>query len=237
MPRIYPCGGEPVRLVSTDWLADRPSDEGLMILDVQPNIHDYVLEHIPGAIYLHEGLFRTYKKNQPARFVPSEAIRPILSGAGLKPDQTVVVYTGVGGYKGWGDGLEQTMVAYSLCRYGHNDVCVLDGGLDKWKTEGKPVAKDYPEVDPSDFPVEVRSEYYIDYEEFKRIKDRDDVIVLHARPPMYMRDRGPGGSRGISRGPSTCPGSLSWTAITSLSSREKTRSWRCWRSTVSFRKR
>jgi len=182
MPRTYPCGGEPVRLVSTDWLLECLG-KGIMIMDTQPNVHDYIVEHIPGAVYLNEGHFRTHRVNQPAGFVTAGNVEPILRNAGLKPDVPVVVYTGIGAAKGWGDGLEQTMGAYSLARYGHDDVCVLDGGLDKWKVEGKPLAKEYGRSESSNFKAVVRSEYFIDYEEFKRIKDREDVIVLDARPP------------------------------------------------------
>ncbi|MCX5834529.1 MAG: sulfurtransferase [Deltaproteobacteria bacterium] len=182
MPRTYPCGGGPVRLVSTDWLLERLG-KGIIILDVQPNVHDYIMEHIPGAIYMNEGHFRTHVRHQPARFVPAGTTQPILRSAGLKSDVPVVVYTGVGAAKGWGDGLEQTMVAYSLARYGHNNVCVLDGGLDQWKKEGKPLAKEYAVAKPSNFEAMVREDYYIEYGEFRKIKDRDDVIVLDARPP------------------------------------------------------
>jgi thiosulfate/3-mercaptopyruvate sulfurtransferase len=182
MSRIYPCGGGPVRLVSTDWLLDH-LDKEIMILDVQPNVHDYIVEHIPGAIYLNEGHFRAQIGRQPARFMPAAAIQPVLRSAGLRPDVPVVVYTGVGAAKGWGDGLEQTMVAYGLARYGHDNVCVLDGGLDRWKAEGKPLAKEYATAEPSDFRATERKGYYIEYEEFRRIKDRDDVVVLDARPP------------------------------------------------------
>jgi thiosulfate/3-mercaptopyruvate sulfurtransferase len=191
MPYIYPCGGEPVRLVSTEWLAEHPCGEDVMIVDAQPNIHDFILEHIPGAIYLPEGYFRTHRGRQPARFATREIVQPVLSGAGLRPDTTVVVYTGIGGFKGWGDGLEQTMVAFCLALYGHNDVCVLDGGLDKWKAEGKPLAKEYPETVESAFPVEVRDSYCIGYEEFTAIKDRDDVVLLDARPPALYEGQGP----------------------------------------------
>ena len=183
MQRVYPCGGGPVRLVSTDWLAERLRDKKFMILDCQPNVHDYIQEHIPGAVYLNENHFRCHVQNQPARFVGPEAAEPVLRSAGLKADVPVVVYTGVGAAKGWGDGLEQTMVAYSLARYGHDNVFVLDGGLDKWKAEGKPLANEYGTVEPSRFRATVREEYFIEYEEFKKIKDRADVILLDARPP------------------------------------------------------
>jgi len=183
MQRVYPCGNGPVRLVSTDWLAERLRDKKLMILDCQPNVHDYILEHIPGAVYLNENHFRCHAKNQPARFIHPEAAVPVLRSAGLKADVPVVVYTGVGAAKGWGDGLDQTMVAYSLARYGHNSVFVLDGGLDKWKAEQRPLEKEYAVVKPSRFSTTVRKDYFIEYEGFKKIKDRADVILLDARPP------------------------------------------------------
>jgi thiosulfate/3-mercaptopyruvate sulfurtransferase len=94
----------------------------------------------------------------------------------------VVVYTGTGAAKGWGDGLEQTMMAYSLARFGHDSIYVLDGGLDKWKGEGKPLTKRFPKSETSDFSVRVQSDFSVDYETFKAMKDRDDVMVLDARP-------------------------------------------------------
>lgn len=183
MQRDYPYGGGPVRLVSTDWLAGNLRDRKLLIIDCQPNVHDYIVEHIPGAVYLNENHFRCHVKNQPARFVRPEAAEPVLRSVGLKADVPVVVYTGVGAAKGWGDGLEQTMVAYSLTRYGHDQVFVLDGGLDKWKAEGRPLEKEYGTVRPSRFKAMVREKYFIEYGEFRKIKDRPDVIVLDARPP------------------------------------------------------
>ncbi len=183
MQRVYPCGTGPVRLVSTEWLAGRYRDKELTIVDCQPNVHDYILEHIPGAVYLNENHFRCCAKGHPARFVPPEAAEPILRKAGIRADSPTVVYTGVGGAKGWGDGLEQTMVAYSLARYGHNEVYVLDGGLEKWKAEGQPLGKEYAEPRPSRFRAVVRKNYFIDAGPFKRLKDRPDVVLLDARPP------------------------------------------------------
>lgn len=184
-------------------------DQDLMILDAQPNIHDYVLEHIPGAIYLNEGLLRTYLVDHPARWVPPEVIQPLLRGAGLSADVPVVVYTGVGAYKGWGDGLEQTMMAYSLARYGHKNVLVLDGGLNKWKTEERPLSKEYPPVQASDFVVRVQRDFYVDYDEFMAMKDREDVLVLDARPPDVYEGQGPW------RKPGHIPGALSlpWASL------------------------
>lgn len=183
MEKEYPYGKGIVKWVSTDWLYENLRKQEMIILDVQPNVHDYIEEHIPGAIYFPEGLLRTSIAGMPARYVPPESIQPVLRHAGITLNVPVVVYTGTGAAKGWGDGLEQTMMAYSLARFGHNSVYVLDGGLDKWKAEGKPLTKEFPKTEVSDFTVCIQTDFYVDYETFKAMKDRDDVIVLDARPP------------------------------------------------------
>ena len=191
MQKRYPCGRGIVKWVSTEWLEQHLSDKNLMHLDVQPNIHDYVQEHIPGAVYMNEGLLRVSLKGRPGVYVPSEAIQAVIRCVGLKPDVTVVVYTGTGAFKKWGDGLEQTMMAYSLARFGHNSIYVLDGGLDKWKGENRPLSQEFPRIDGSDFTVRVCREFFVEYEEFKALKDREDVIVLDARPPALYEGQGP----------------------------------------------
>ena len=182
MKKDYPHGKGKVKWISTDWLAENLKKEEMLILDVQPNVHDFIEEHIPGAVYLTEGLLRCTENNLPAMYVPPVAVEQVFRRTGLKRDIPAVVYTGAGAAKGWGDGLEQTMMAYSLVRFGHNLVYVLDGGLDKWKAEGKPLTKEFTPVKASDFAVQVQEDYFIDYQTFKAIKDSKDVITLDARP-------------------------------------------------------
>ena len=191
MTRKDPYGKGVVMLVSTEWLGHHLSDRGLQVLDIQPNIHDYIKEHIPGAVYMEEGLLRVAQRGTPGKYVPPEAAQAVFRCLGLRPEVPVVVYTGAGAVKGWGDGLEQTMAAYSLARFGHDNVHVLDGGLEKWKAEGRPLSQEFPTVDESGFSAAVRSEYFVDYEEFKAMKDRDDVLVLDARPPEVYEGQGP----------------------------------------------
>lgn len=188
----YPPGEGRVRWVSPGWLMDHLGE--VMVLDVQPNVHDYIMGHIPGAIYLNEGLFRSSQNSLPAVYVSQDAIRPILSSCGLEPDRAVVVYSGAGRYSrctaGIGDGLEQTMAAYSLVRFGHNRVYILDGGIEGWRVAGGGLTKEIPRWGRSGFDPQLRSEYFVEYDEFVRMKDRDDVVVLDARPHDSYRDGG-----------------------------------------------
>jgi thiosulfate/3-mercaptopyruvate sulfurtransferase len=191
MKRLFPLGQGSVRSVSSDWLGEHLQDPSLMILDCQPNVHDYIQEHIPGAVYMNEGLLRAPFRGLPAKYMPPETIQTLLRRIGLKPGFPVVVYSGTGPVKGWGDGLEQTMVAYTLVRFGHDDVYILDGGIDKWKAERKPLTKIFPRTEESDFVVQVRCEIYVEYEEFKAMKDREQVILLDARPAALYQGQGP----------------------------------------------
>lgn len=187
---LYPDQGT-VRWVSTEWLNDHLNDQNLKILDIQPNVHDYITEHIPGAVYMNEGIFRIPYKGRPAVYVPDVSIQSVFSRVGLRTNDPVVVYTGKGAFKGWGDGLEQTMAAYSLARFGHNNVHILNGGIDKWKLENRKLTKVFPKIKETDFKVDIRRKYWVDYEEFKDMKDREDVILLDARPPNVYEGQGP----------------------------------------------
>jgi thiosulfate/3-mercaptopyruvate sulfurtransferase len=181
----------PVKLVSTEWLHERLGQTAMTIIDVQPNIHDYILEHIPGAVYLNEGILRMPVNGIPGCYVPPIVIEPVLRAIGLREDRPVLVYTGTGAFSSGGDGLGQTMMAYSLARFGHHDVYVLDGGLDQWKVECRKLVKDFPGADQSVYKVDVNSDYFIGYEEFKSSKDNNDVLVLDARPPAMYEGQGP----------------------------------------------
>jgi thiosulfate/3-mercaptopyruvate sulfurtransferase len=189
----YPSRESKVKWVSTEWLAEHLKDD-LMILDVQPNVHDYIMGHLPGAIYLNEGLLRSAWNGLPAMYVPPESLQPVFSRAGLDSDRTVVVYSASGRYSkctaGLGDGLEQTMMAYSLVRFGHNKVYILDGGLEKWKDERRSLTKVFPKWEPSDFKTHIRKDYFVEYDEFCKLREQKDVMVFDARPFEIYKEGG-----------------------------------------------
>jgi thiosulfate/3-mercaptopyruvate sulfurtransferase len=187
----YPSGTGEITWVSTAWLEQHINDDNLTLLDTQPNIHDYISEHILGAVYFNPELLRVPYHGRPGVYIPEDAARHLFSRVGLMQDMPVVVYTGTGAFKGWGDGLEQTMVAYSLVRFGHHRVHVLDGGLDKWKGEGRPLSKVFPNIDPSSFSVHVRNEHVVSMAEVKELMEGEDVVLLDARPKAVYEGQGP----------------------------------------------
>jgi thiosulfate/3-mercaptopyruvate sulfurtransferase len=163
----------------------------LTILDVQPNVHDYFKEHLPGAIYCNEGLFRVPKNGRPAVYVEKDVIGSIFGRLGLERDTPVLVYTGKGAFTNSGDGLAQTMAAYTLARFGMRSVHMLDGGIDEWKAQGGEVTQIFPFVEETAYVPEVSEDYFIDYDTFTEVKDNDEVVLLDARPPMFYEGAGP----------------------------------------------
>lgn len=184
-------GKGPVKLVSTEWLQKHLHDSKLLIIDAQPNIHDYFQEHIPGAVQFDEGLLRIPLRGLPGQYIPPAAVQMLFRRIGVRADVPVVIYTGKGANKGWGDGLAQTMVAYSLVRFGHKDVYVLDGGIDKWKAEKRPLSQEFPKIEESAFEVEVQRDFFIDYAEFRSLREKEETFVIDARPPEIYQGQGP----------------------------------------------
>ncbi len=186
----YPLGAGALQWTCTEWLEENLGGD-FLLLDCQPNIHDYIIEHIPGAVYFNPGLMRVPLNGIPGYYIDEDAVEENFERVGIERDRNIIVYTGTGACNGWGDGLEQTFVAYSLLRFGCQSVWVLDGGLDSWKHEGKELSAEYPEIEESDFEAEIQEDFFLTYEQFKEIKDNDDVMVLDARPPNWYQGESP----------------------------------------------
>jgi len=187
----YPFGRGNVKWVSTQWLQDNLNDPNLSILDTQPDIDDYFAGHIPGAVYLNEASLRAPKGSLPAQYIPAEAAKLLFRRIGLDNDSPVVVYSGQGAYTGTDGALAQSMLAYALARFGHNRIYVLDGGLDKWRREGRRLSQEFPRVAEGRFRPNIRHEYSIEMEQVEKIKDRGDVILLDTRSVKLYEGKGP----------------------------------------------
>jgi thiosulfate/3-mercaptopyruvate sulfurtransferase len=186
-----PRGSGDLRWVSTAWLEGHLGDD-MTILDTQPDCHDYFQAHIPGAVELEEKTLRAPLRGLPAVILRPSHVASLFGRVGISNDRPVVVYTAKGGWKGWGDGLEQCMVAYVLLRMGHGKVYLLDGGMDKWIAEGRKTSQVFPKVKPATFRPKLREDFYLTMKEVKELKEEKGVVLLDARPPnIYRGEAGP----------------------------------------------
>jgi len=142
----------PEALVGTDWLPAHLADPHVRVVDSSfklPGItptarEDYDRAHIPGAVFFDIDDICEPGTSLP-HMIPSPGLFAQKVGAlGIGDDDRVVVYDSAG--------LSSAGRAWWMLRmFGHHDVALLDGGLPKWRAEGRPVDAAVPTPPPRRF--------------------------------------------------------------------------------------
>jgi thiosulfate/3-mercaptopyruvate sulfurtransferase len=127
-------------LVSTEWLAAELGSFDLRVIDASLFLPtdgrdpraEYEAEHIPGAVLLDIAEVSDLANPAP-HMLPSEAkFASRMRALGLSDGQRFVVYDNSALHsaaRGW----------WMLRTFGARNLAILDGGLQKWKAEGRPV--------------------------------------------------------------------------------------------------
>lgn len=131
----------PVPLVTTDWLADHLADENVRVLDGSWYLPqagrdargEYLAGHIPGAIFCDLEKLSDRKTTLPHMLPPAEEFAAEVGRLGVGSDTFVVVYDGSG------LNMSAPRIWWMFRFFGHDRVAVLDGGLVKWRREGRAV--------------------------------------------------------------------------------------------------
>ena len=130
----------PEALVSTDWLAAHLGDAHVRVLDSsfkQPGVTptaraDYDAGHIPGAVFFDIDDVAEPGTSLPHMIPSAGRFAEKMAERGIGNDDMVIVYDA--------NGLSSAARAWWLLRlFGHDNVALLDGGLPKWKAEGRPL--------------------------------------------------------------------------------------------------
>jgi thiosulfate/3-mercaptopyruvate sulfurtransferase len=127
-------------LVTTDWLDSHLNDPNVKIIDasykmpgVQPlPSDDFLTAHIPGAVFFDVNAIADPNDLRPHMYPSAEQFARDVSALGISSDDTVVAYDSgawVAAPRAW----------WMFLSFGHRNVKVLDGGLQKWTAEGRPV--------------------------------------------------------------------------------------------------
>jgi thiosulfate/3-mercaptopyruvate sulfurtransferase len=143
---------DPTLLVSTEWLDERLNAPDVRILDASTYLPTdgrngreiYEQEHIPGARFFDIDDIADDHSPLPHMLPPVEKFVSRVRRMGIGDGHRVVVYDQQGIYSA-------ARVWWMFRLFGHADVAVLDGGLPKWKAEGRPV---------TDEPVEPRERHF-----------------------------------------------------------------------------
>ncbi|WP_249695304.1 3-mercaptopyruvate sulfurtransferase [Stappia sp. WLB 29] len=131
-------------LVSTQWLAYKIASPDLVVVNAwlpplgKPDTPpEYPQGHIPGAVFFDVNAVADTTSDLPHMLPPAHVFSSMMRRMGIGDGQTIVVYDGVGLYSA-------ARVWWMFRAMGVSQVFVLDGGLPKWKAEGRPLEDGAP---------------------------------------------------------------------------------------------
>jgi len=182
-------------LVSTEVLAARLADPSWAVVDCRFKLGDevwgqreYLVRHIPGALYAHlEHDLSGPKTSRNGRhpLPEAEALRRTLGRLGIADGMQVVAYdqdTGMFAGRLW----------WLLRWLGHDAVAVLDGGLARWLAEGRPTSSSEESRAAREFRGEARPEMTVGADDVEsRIAQADWRLVDARAPERYRGDSEP----------------------------------------------
>lgn len=167
-------------LVSAQWLADEMGASDLRIVDASYHlpaagrdaVAEYEAAHIPGAVFMN--LAELVDSSSPVEnTLPSPAkFASRMQTLGLGDGSRIVLYD---------DSAVKTAARawFMLKLFGANHVAILDGGLAKWKAEGRPLASGIQRL---------RERHFTAWSEEKRQRSKAEVLANVASGAEQLLD-------------------------------------------------
>ena len=126
-------------LISAAALHRRLADPDLVVLDASWYLPtsgrdaraEYLAGHLPGAQFFDLDAASDHETSLPHMLPPAPAFESVARGLGVSRSTAVVVYDGSG------TNLSAARAWWMFRTFGHERVAVLDGGLGRWRSEGR----------------------------------------------------------------------------------------------------
>lgn len=163
----------PGLIVTPGWVAQHLEHPGLRLLDVR-SLEDYSEGHIPGALHLDSNTLICEVNGVEGMALPPDAFAHHMSRLGVDQKRGVVIYDDY-----WG--LQAARVLWSLARYGHKNVAVLNGGWDRWQQEGRSQTSPPSTSRPAQFDPHPDDRHIAEYAWLVQQISRPDLVLLDTR--------------------------------------------------------
>lgn len=179
-------------LVSTDWLAGRLNDPNVVVLHVARDRAHYDAGHIPGACLVPWSELVTTRNGVANELPPVADLRKLFERCGVTDDSRIVLY---------GDTLvlSATRAYFTLDYLGHGGhAALLDGGLEKWRAEQRPVSKEEPPARQGHLRPRIRPDVVVGLDQMRDLSwlaasvPSPDVLLIDSRPPGDFAKHIPG---------------------------------------------
>ena len=159
-------------IVSTSWLAGYLNDPKVVVLHLARERAHYDAGHIPGARFVGWGEITATRDGVPNELAPVADLQMLFERLGIGDEARIVLY-------GDNSGLSAARAYFTLDYLGHGArAALLDGGLEKWKTERRPTSTGLVETKTARFTPRVRA---------SAITNLDVVRDLSGQRRTYLR--------------------------------------------------
>jgi len=167
-------------LVGTGWLAANLGRGDVRILDCREQ-PAYNGGHLPGSVCVSPENFRGVVGGLSSMLLPAELLAGHLSSMGIRPDDIVVLVPG-------DKPRDATLLAMGLERLGHRRYALLDGGMNRWLAEGRPLVTELPGAASSRYPAKGDADRFtVDSRKVLEFVKNKSAVILDTRPADYFR--------------------------------------------------
>jgi thiosulfate/3-mercaptopyruvate sulfurtransferase len=184
----------PELLVSTAWLAAHLQDPNLVLLHVADSFADYKRGHIPGARFLATARFIENTGQLGSELPAVEALARTFSELGLTDKSRVVIYA-----TAWMPNAARAYLTLDYLGLGDR-AALLDGGVEQWLAEDRPVTMAVPAFPTSSFTPRPKPGVRVTLEDVKRVVEAPGIAAFHlldSRPVRRYTAGHLGGARNL----------------------------------------
>ncbi|MGG7517965.1 3-mercaptopyruvate sulfurtransferase [Allorhizobium undicola] len=170
-------------VVSAEWVQKQLGAPQFRIVDAswylpshnRNGAEEYARGHIPGAVFFDQDQIADHSTGLPHTLPSPETFAEAVGKLGIAETDTIVVYDGPGLFS-------SPRVWWMFRIMGAPNVFVLDGGLDGWKAENRPLETDLPEPQPAQFSPFFKEERVTSLKEMRDFVEAAERQIADARP-------------------------------------------------------
>ncbi len=179
-------------LVTTDWLAANLRASGLVVLDGSYHLPatgrnaaaEYLDGHIPGAARFDIDEIADHSTSLPHMLPSPGDFAAAVGRLGVSEKDTIVVYDTVGIYS-------SPRVWFTFRLFGAENVYILEGGLPKWKAEGRALESGPVTRPAAAFNAHRRGDLVASWERIRDTLASGSAQVIDARSAERFRGEAP----------------------------------------------
>lgn len=183
VPAALAQAAHPEMVVTTEWLAAHLNDPNVVVLQVGSK-SDYDAGHIPGARLLLGADFIDQQSPLQTELPPPEQLKHAFEKLGVSDNTRIIIYT-----PAWYPAAARAY--FTLDYIGHgNHTALLDGSIQRWRAENRPLSKEVPAVTKGNLTLRVHPEVRAMLDTVKKVSESApaNAVLVDSRPEKRYKD-------------------------------------------------